>query len=79
MDAKTTDCTIYGPMKLLLTSLNHPELSSYIKCHMNKWKVLPFVLLRRKYRMGAETVNNRSHSMNIGITGALCPYTEFSM
>merc|ERR1711917_49630 len=63
MDAKTTDCTIYGPMKLLLTSLNHPELSSYIKCHLNKWKVLPFDLLRRKYRMGAET----EHYIHISI------------
>merc|ERR1711911_382542 len=73
MDAKTTDCTIYGPMKLLLTKCNHPELSSFINCHLNKWKVLPFILLRRTYRMGAETVNTcyGSHSINTDINIAL--------
>ena len=57
MDAKTTDCTIYGPMKLLFaTNFDQTDFSSFIECHWNKWKVLPFILLRRKYRVGAETV-----------------------
>ena len=57
IDAKTTDCTIYGPMKLLFaTNFDQTDFSSFIECHWNKWKVLPFILLRRKYRVGAETV-----------------------
>jgi len=63
MDAKTTECTIYGPMKLLFTACNHESFSSLIQCHLNKWKVLPFILLRRKYRMGAET----EHFIHISI------------
>ena len=88
IDAKTTDCTIYGPMKLLFaTNFDQTDFSSFIECHWNKWKILPFILLRRKYRMGAETVNNESQSINFVITCALFPlslsyhtesHTEFS-
>ena len=80
MDAKTTDCTIYGPMKMLSANCNHQDFSSFIECHWNKWKVLPFILLRRKYRMGAETVTNESRLINFDITCALFPLTlSYSM
>jgi len=70
MDAKTTNCTIYGPLKFLM-NCNHPQFLSFIGCPFNKWKVLPFILLRRKYRMGAET----EHYIHI----SLQPITNQSM
>ena len=80
MDAKTTDCTIYGPMKLLFaTNFDQTDFSSFIECHWNKWKVLPFILLRRKYRLGAETVNNESHSINLDTLTPSMTHTEFSL
>ena len=56
MDAETTDCTIYGPMNLLV-NCGHQKLSDVIEGQRNKWKFLPFILLRRKYRKGSETVS----------------------
>ena len=56
MDVKTTDCIIYGPMKLLL-NCGHQKLADVIEGQKNKWRVLPFILLRRRYRMGSEKVS----------------------
>lgn len=43
MDGKTTNCTIYGPLKLL-HKCNHKELAHYF--NSCKWKVFPFMLLK---------------------------------
>jgi len=80
MDAETTDCTIYGPMNLLV-NCGHQKLSDVIEGQRNKWKFLPFILLRRKYRKGSETehyIHIALELWNRGHAQLLCEKFHFS-